>query len=271
MAKKAFCVGINDYPYEDNDLKGCVNDARDWATLLTRRFDFPKSDVTMLTDAQATKKNIVAGLKSLMAGSTAGDILVFTNSSHGSYISDKDGDETYDEVICPHDIDSNVLVDDELRVLFDGLKRGVRFTMISDSCHSGSLSRAMLTGLLPGMTFKDDRRVRFLNPALFRRTRIFANALRVHPRRMKVRPQSSMKEVLVTGCTDIEVSYDAKIGGTYHGAMTYHAIKAIEAAKYKITYAQLGQRLNRALPAADYFQHPQVEGRRENRARQVFT
>ena len=27
MAKKAFCVGINDYPYDGSDLNGCVNDA----------------------------------------------------------------------------------------------------------------------------------------------------------------------------------------------------------------------------------------------------
>ena len=271
MAKKAFCVGINDYPYEGNDLKGCVNDARDWAALLTRHFDFPRSDVTMLTDAQATKKSIVAGLKSLLAGATAGDVLVFTNSSHGSYIPDKDGDETYDEVICPHDIQDNLLVDDELYELFGGLKPGVRLTMISDSCYSGSLSRAMLTGLLPGMTFKDDRRVRFLNPALFRRTRLLADPLGVRPRRIKARPQSKMKEVLLSGCTDSEVSYDAKIGGAYHGAMTYHAIKAIAAAKYKITYGQLAQRLNRALPSAGYFQHPQLEGKGEAKTRQIFT
>ena len=28
MAKRAFCVGINDYPYDGSDLNGCVNDAK---------------------------------------------------------------------------------------------------------------------------------------------------------------------------------------------------------------------------------------------------
>ena len=27
MAKKALCVGINDYPYDGSDLNRCVNDA----------------------------------------------------------------------------------------------------------------------------------------------------------------------------------------------------------------------------------------------------
>ena len=33
--KKAVCIGINNYPGIFNDLKGCVNDANDWADLLT--------------------------------------------------------------------------------------------------------------------------------------------------------------------------------------------------------------------------------------------
>ena len=40
-----------------------------------------------------------------------------------------------------------------------------------------------------------------------------------------------MKHVLLSGCRDIEVSYDAYMGGSYHGAMTYHALKAITDAR----------------------------------------
>ena len=35
MPKTAVCVGINDYPDGVGDLRGCVNDADDWASLLT--------------------------------------------------------------------------------------------------------------------------------------------------------------------------------------------------------------------------------------------
>ena len=38
MARKALCVGINDYPGNESDLRGCVNDARAWAELLVERF-----------------------------------------------------------------------------------------------------------------------------------------------------------------------------------------------------------------------------------------
>src|SRR4029079_14232604 len=95
-----------------------------------------------ITDAKATKRNVVAALKDLLAQSAKGDVLVFTNSSHGTYVADTDGDESlYDEAICPYDCETDLIVDDELRELFSGISKGVRMTVISDSCHSGSVTR----------------------------------------------------------------------------------------------------------------------------------
>ena len=37
MTKRALCIGINDYPGTGSDLSGCVNDAKDWAGMLTGR------------------------------------------------------------------------------------------------------------------------------------------------------------------------------------------------------------------------------------------
>ena len=71
MSKKAFCVGINDYPYPGYDLYGCVNDANAWAHLLIDHYDFPRSNVNIITDSQATKQNIVNGLKDLLKGAAA--------------------------------------------------------------------------------------------------------------------------------------------------------------------------------------------------------
>jgi len=93
MAKKALCVGINDYPYDGSDLNGCVDDARAWAELLVAHYDFVQPDVKLLLDAEATKANMLDGLKALLAGAGKGDTLVFTNSSHGTYIADTSGDE----------------------------------------------------------------------------------------------------------------------------------------------------------------------------------
>ncbi len=82
-------------------------------------------------------------------------------------------------------------------------------------------------------------------------------------------PESKMKDVLLSGCTDKEYSYDALIGGTYHGALTYYALKAIEEANYQITFQQLHTRVL-ALLENEYPQHPQLEGKKTNKKKQIF-
>lgn len=277
MAKRAFCVGINDYPIPGNDLMGCVNDANAWRALLVDEFDFPDANVKVITDSAATRQAMIGGLKGLIEGSSSGDVLVFTNSSHGSYIPDTNGDEeTYDEVICPYDTRDEVLRDDDLREILNTLPAGVSMTVISDSCHSGSNTRAPVNDLLPAKyQIPEDLRIRFLNPALIpdlaRRGPILADSRKTSPRTKIAFPESGMNHVLVSGCRDDEVSWDAKIGSTYHGAMSYHALKAIRDAGSTITYAELAERLQTMLDDAGYEQHPQLEGSDERKQRQVFT
>ena len=173
--------------------------------------------------------------------------------------------------MCPYDTEDNLIVDDELRGLFDNLAQGVRLIVISDSCFSGSVTRVRVADNLPGMlSVPDDRRVRFLNPAL-RGDPILENPFKARPKSQIKYPESKMNHLLLSGCTDKEYSYDARIGSTYHGAMTYCAIQAIQAANYKLTYAQLADRLQTLLDDAGYPQHPQLEGKKQNKKRQLFT
>lgn len=267
MAKKrAFCVGINDYPYDGSDLNGCVNDAKGWASVLGELYGF--KDITIALDKDATRKRMLEGIKSLLAGAKAGDALVFTNSSHGSYKADTDGDEeTYDEILCPYDIADNDIVDDDLRNLFDNVPDGVRLTVILDNCFSGTATRAPVSEIIPGLRTPDDRRVRFLSPAL-RGGKVLQNPWKARPKRTEKHPESAMKDVLLSGCTDKEYSYDANIGGTYHGAMTYYALKAIREAPDTLTYNQLHSRTTSLIE--DYPQHPQLEGSNANKRRKLF-
>jgi hypothetical protein len=270
MAKKALCVGINDYPYDGSDLNGCVNDAKAWADLLVDHYGFARADVRLMLDSEATKANIMAHLKDLVTGAKSGDVVVFTNSSHGTYVEDKSGDEEmYDEAMCPYDCAENLIVDDELRELFGTLAKGVSMTVISDSCFSGTVTRAAVSEVIPGLKTPDDRRVRFLNPALMAR-KVLENPWKAKPKGKTKYPESKMKDVLLSGCTDKEYSYDARIGGVYHGAMTYFALKAIQEANYQITFQQLQTRLLNLLDAAGYPQHPQLEGKKANKNKQVF-
>lgn len=270
MAKKALCIGINDYPGDGSDLNGCVNDARAWAALLTEHYGFPSNDVKLLLDAEATKANMITGIKNLLAGASTGDVLVFTNSSHGTYLADIGGDEpAYDEALCPYDCDQNLIVDDELRELFSGLAKGVNLTVISDSCHSGTVTRAAISENIPGLRTPDDRRVRFLHPSLIGKA-VLPNPWRATDKAKEKHPESKMKEVLLSGCTPNEYSYDALIGGRYHGAMSYFALQAIRDAGYDITWRQLHSRLRYLIEEAGYPQHPQLEGNSSNKRKRLF-
>jgi hypothetical protein len=193
-------------------------------------------------------------------------VVVFTNSSHGTYVADTDGDEPmYDEAMCPYDMKKNLIVDDELRARFAKLPSGVHLTVISDSCFSGSVTR-----LVPDFT-PDQRRVRFVPPSAIGRPEIPGVRQVARPRSAEKHPQSKMREVLVTGCRDDQYSYDARIGRQYHGAMTYFATQIIAEAKYELSYAQLWDQLVVRLQQEGYDQEPQVEGKDASKDRLVFT
>ena len=115
MAKKALCIGINNYPGTGMDLQGCVNDATDWAGVLAER----GFKVASLLDEQATKAAMLKAMGELIAKASKGDTLVITFSGHGTYQPDTDGDEVdgLDEALCPYDLQTNgeALTDDEIR------------------------------------------------------------------------------------------------------------------------------------------------------------
>ena len=267
MATRALCVGVNKYPNPRLELKGCVNDAKGWAELLVEHYDFAKRDVTVITDKRATKARILAALEDLLAGARRGDVLVFTNSSHGTYRAERGGDEPlYDEALCPYDCEDDVIVDDELRERFGGIPSGVRLTAIHDSCHSGSGTRNP-----DELETPDRRRKRFCDPRDLGLPAIDDVRRTARPRAQAQLPESDMKELLLSGCRSDQYSYDARFGRKYHGAMSYYAKQLIADAGYALTYGQLHRALVPTLQDANYDQEPQLEGKTSFKRRQLFT
>src|SRR5262245_39084296 len=107
--RKALCVGINNFKnYPGSTLHGCVNDANQMVGVLEKYLGFTAAtDIKVLTDAQATKQAIMNELTAMVNGAKTGKYryLVFSMSSHGTQVPDKNGDEPdhYDEAFCPHD------------------------------------------------------------------------------------------------------------------------------------------------------------------------
>ena len=78
-----------------------------------------------------------------------------------------------------------------------------------------------------------------------------------------------MLELLLTGCSDSELSYDAYIDNRYNGAMTRYAINAIRANR-AVTFNEFYNLLRQALPSDEYPQTPQLEGTDANKSRVLF-
>ena len=53
--------------------------------------------------------------------------------------------------------------------------------------------------------------------------------------------------------------------------MSYYALKAIKEANYQITFNQLHRRLVYLLDDEGYDQTPQLEGKTENKKKQIFS
>jgi len=284
MTHKALVVGINDYPGTEQDLGGCVNDAKAWATLLTAHYAFPEGNIRLLLDAQATKAAMLSGLDWLVEGARPGDVLVFAYSGHGTWVPDQgetDEQDGRDEALCPYDLGedfSNLLVDDELRARVRQVPRAVQLTMIADSCFSGTVSRAFHGGVRPAHPVHGRAdaapRIKYLPPPKAFERAIRAPSRAIHPwgpvkKRLAV-SQGQLQEILLAGASSTQFSYDALIGGKRHGAFTYYALQTVKAANYQLTYLDLIRGVLQRLPFNLYPQTPQLEGSRTNKRRPVF-
>lgn len=95
----------------------------------------------MLPTANATIDGVKGKIKEVASQLNGGDMFVLFYSGHGNSIVDESGDEWgdhKDEAWCLYD---GELLDDELYALWPLFDPGVRVLVLSDSCHSGSITR----------------------------------------------------------------------------------------------------------------------------------
>ena len=261
--RKALCVGINKFQnFSNATLQGCVNDAHDMSGLLQKLLGFTANDITTLTDAQATKANIMTNLKAMVAGAKKGtfNYLVFSMSSHGTQVPDVNGDEPdgADEAFCPTDLaaagnqwDKNhLIIDDELRDLFIQLPQNVLLEVYLDTCHSGDGLRAI--------DMLMDRKPRYLTPPS---VEAFHEVHGKRPRGLarRLMEKGVLHHILFAACRSDQTSADAHIAGGWHGAFTYFFCKEMYACNNHLSRAQILDKVRADLIAAHYSQIPQLE------------
>lgn len=202
------------------DLVACENDARDMQAIAEAQGFRP----SMLLTADATVEQVLGALKQASGDLAAGDVLFVTYSGHGGQVRDLHDEESdhLDETWCLFD---RQLVDDELYAAWGKFQPGVRILVLSDSCHSGTVTRviererdqlmqALETGELP--------RPRGLPLGVIAGTYVahretYDHIQDVYPTAETVDVPASI--LLISGCQDKQTSMDGAFNGAFTGAL----------------------------------------------------
>ncbi|WP_296447873.1 caspase family protein [Rhodoferax sp. UBA5149] len=241
-------------------LAACEFDANDMAAIAKSKGMKP----TVLLTKKATRANTLAGMRSAARSLKAGDLFFMSYSGHGGQMPDIDHEEPdhKDETWCLYD---GQLIDDELYFALSKFASGVRILVLSDSCHSGSVTRGM-----PPPPPPPGQRVKLMPEAVAMRVygahQAFYDKLQRDVAKAAggavVDPDAALAQVgaaaqatalvgsfkptvvLISGCQDNQTSMD----GDHNGAFTEQLLKVWNRGAFTGTYGNFHARIKAAMP-----------------------
>jgi hypothetical protein len=150
----ALIIGIGKFRYGIQPLQYAVRDATSFYQFLTdpKRGGFPKENITVLTDQNATRESITRALDRIRGMAEVDDLVTIYISSHGTP-PDKFGGVhivTYDTEVKPREkVWHTALTESMLRDFVENLG-AKRLVMILDTCYSNGAYRGVPGFLPPG-------------------------------------------------------------------------------------------------------------------------
>ncbi len=262
----ALNIGLNAvsaaaYAGWDGPLAACEADAHDMAAIARSK----GMKTTTLLTKKATRAHVLAALRSAAKALKGDDLFFLSYSGHGGQVRDIDNEEAdrKDETWCLFD---GQLIDDELYFELSKFARGVRILVLSDSCHSGTVTRALPPPIPAGFRSKAmpdavARRVYDAHQDFYDQLQkdvVTAAGGRI------VDPDAALSQVggagqaatvvakfaasviLISGCQDNQTSMD----GEHNGAFTEQLLKVWNHGVYSGTYGKFHARIRAALPAS---------------------
>lgn len=252
-------IGINrvdpgHYQGWDGELKACEFDAKDMTKIATAK----KLSTNQLLTANATSSNMIQAMRDASRKLKTGDIFFLTYSGHGGQVPDTNGDDEdgKDETWVLYD---RQLVDDELYSLFGQFEPGVRIFMLSDSCHSGTVARAVYENLSTALStgglrsFRENStfttgvgpRFRTVPEDILQKTynknkKLYDDIQHYSPDGDKLTVGASV--ILISGCKDNQYSSD----GDKNGLFTETFLKVWNKGtfnSYKSLYSQISKQM----------------------------
>ena len=186
---------------EDGALRTCGKDCLDMKAIAeAQNFD----STTVLLNEEGTRDAVTRAIADAATKLVAGDMLFVSYSGHGGSVPDESGDEEdgKDESWCLFD---GFLLDDELHALWTRFEEGVRIMVVSDSCHSGTITKVAPgedpSTMIVSKYFPDEEaeKVYLKHKGFYEKVK--AEAVAFNDKEVK----ASVK--LIAGCQDVESSY----------------------------------------------------------------
>ena len=247
------------------ELAACEFDAKDMAAIAKLR----GMKSTLLLTKKGTRAHALAAMRNAAKRLVSGDLFFLTYSGHGGQVPDVTGEETdkQDETWCLYD---GQLIDDELYFELSRFAAGVRILVLSDSCHSGTVTRAMppqLDGILSSgrskmmplavgiRTYREhqafyDKVQRDVAEAAGKASAPDPDSIlaqiAVSPRLTAIAKQFKPAVILISGCQDNQTSMD----GDHNGAFTEQLLKVWNHGGYRGNYAKFHAAIKAGLPAS---------------------
>lgn len=225
-------------------LAACEADADDMETIAKSK----AFAATKLLTKHATRRAVMHGLSEAASKLASGDIFFLTYSGHGGQVPDVNGDEDdrMDETWCLFD---GELIDDELFDAFGKFKPGVRILVLSDSCHSGTVTREMYYRAKP-MTRTEGAEVRYRNMPrdvalrVYRAHKKFYDELQAGKKRKTETGDIGASVLLISGCQDNQLSSD----GEFNGLFTARLLEVWKDGKFKKSYPRFHRAIVDLMP-----------------------
>jgi metacaspase-1 len=267
-AARSLHIGLNavapsHYGGWSGPLAACEFDANDMADLARSRGISPK----VLLTKTATRARVLSGIRAATSRLKKGDLFLLTYSGHGGQVPDVTGEETdnRDETWCLFD---GELIDDELYFALSRFAPGVRILVLSDSCHSGTVTRAPVSAgadvmprsrmMPPGVADATYRKHQRFYDGLQRKIAKAAGGrsgvdpdsvlsqLLVKPRLERIAGRFRPVTILISGCQDNQTSMD----GDRNGAFTEALLRVWADGSFTGDYRQFHAAIRGRLPAS---------------------
>ncbi|MBC8056298.1 MAG: caspase family protein, partial [Rhizobiales bacterium] len=219
---------------------------------------------TVLLTKKATRANVLSAMRSAAKALKSGDFFLLSFSGHGGQMPDTTGeeDDKKDETWCLYDAQ---LLDDELYYELSRFVAGVRILVLSDSCHSGTVTREIAPPPPP-----PGQRSKLMPDAVARRVyaehQAFYDKLQADvaaaARKDFTDPDEALAQlggaaeatalvgrfkpgvVLISGCQDNQTSMD----GEHNGAFTEQLLKVWNRGKFEGSHNAFHAQIRAGLP-----------------------